>query len=406
MAGLSCAQRLIESGRQVTLIEQDFCGSGASGKSSGFITPDSEIELSSLIANYGPIKAKRLWEFVLSGVDLIRHNIEHYQIACDYQLQDSLFIANSHRGQQHVTEENKARQNLGYQSTLYSKDSLNSIIGSAKFFSAVRYPQTFGINSYLYCQGLKDILVDAGLKVFEQTPALKIVDHLVTTPNGQIEAQKIIICADRWLPNLIPALKPEIYHVQTFLGITSPLTPTELKSIFPTDHLMVWDTSLIYNYFRITGDNRLLIGGGDLVYTYAKNQSNNTTRAAARLTHYLKTKFPHLNLTLTHVWPGLLGVTPDLLPILGTLPQNPHITYLSCATGLPWAAALGHLTAELIIEPSQSSALTANKTTELSSAELLNDFSPTRKFPLNPRLASVISTPLTFATSHVITKYL
>ena len=49
MAGLSVAQRLIREGKQVSLIEKDFCGSGASGKTSGFITPDSEIELSSLI---------------------------------------------------------------------------------------------------------------------------------------------------------------------------------------------------------------------------------------------------------------------------------------------------------------------------------------------------------------------
>ena len=58
MAGLSCAQKLRDAGLQVVLIEKDFCGAGASGKTSGFITPDSEIELSALIANHGPEKAK------------------------------------------------------------------------------------------------------------------------------------------------------------------------------------------------------------------------------------------------------------------------------------------------------------------------------------------------------------
>ena len=38
MAGLSCAQKLNEAGVEVVLIEKDFCGSGASGKTSGFIT--------------------------------------------------------------------------------------------------------------------------------------------------------------------------------------------------------------------------------------------------------------------------------------------------------------------------------------------------------------------------------
>jgi len=40
MAGLSCAQKLHEAGCPVVLIERDFCGAGASGKTSGFITPD------------------------------------------------------------------------------------------------------------------------------------------------------------------------------------------------------------------------------------------------------------------------------------------------------------------------------------------------------------------------------
>jgi gamma-glutamylputrescine oxidase len=61
IAGLTCAQALNEQGRRVVLLEKDYCGSGASGRSSGFITPDSEMELSSLVRSRGPERAKRLW---------------------------------------------------------------------------------------------------------------------------------------------------------------------------------------------------------------------------------------------------------------------------------------------------------------------------------------------------------
>ena len=53
MAGLTCAQFLREGGLSVALLEKGFCGAGASGKSSGFITPASELELSELIAHFG-----------------------------------------------------------------------------------------------------------------------------------------------------------------------------------------------------------------------------------------------------------------------------------------------------------------------------------------------------------------
>ena len=58
--------------------------------------------------------------------------------------------------------------------------------------------------------------------------------------------------------------------MQTFLGISQPLKPDQIKQIFPANPMMVWDTDLVYNYFRLTGDNRLLIGGGDVLYTYAQ----------------------------------------------------------------------------------------------------------------------------------------
>ena len=49
MSGLSAAQAFKEKGCSVILLEQYYCGSGASGKSSGFITPDSEMPLKNLI---------------------------------------------------------------------------------------------------------------------------------------------------------------------------------------------------------------------------------------------------------------------------------------------------------------------------------------------------------------------
>ena len=53
MAGLTCAQFLREGGLSVALLEKGFCGAGASGKSSGFVAPASELELSEVIASFG-----------------------------------------------------------------------------------------------------------------------------------------------------------------------------------------------------------------------------------------------------------------------------------------------------------------------------------------------------------------
>ncbi len=387
MAGLSCAQKLNEAGIQVVLIERDFCGSGASGKTSGFITPDSEIELSSLLDSYGAKKAKRIWEFVLSGVGIIRKNIISRGISCDYQVQDSLFIANNSRGFKHVKEEHEARKQLGYSSTLH--DSLIGIIGSTKYAGAVRYPETFGINSYLYCLGMRDKLRESGVTIYEKTAALQIDANIIFTPGGKITADHIIVCADRFIPDL-GALKKEIYHVQTFLGISQPLEPDQIKEIFPAEPMMVWDTDLVYNYFRLTGDNRLLIGGGDVLYTYAQNITENTARFEKRLKNYIEKKYPNIKLELEYVWPGMLGVSKDLLPIMGPDKSNNAVYYVGAASGLPWAAAMGSYAADRIIN---------------GRSEFDLDFSPDRHFIIGSRIQSLLSTPLTYAVSNGIAKY-
>src|SRR6476660_2050173 len=95
MAGLMCTQELQNAGKSVIILEKTFVGSGASGKSSGFITPDSELELYNLYDDLGAKAAKELWEFVKGGVEAIKNNIIANNFECDYQVQDSLFVAAS-----------------------------------------------------------------------------------------------------------------------------------------------------------------------------------------------------------------------------------------------------------------------------------------------------------------------
>ena len=390
MAGLSAAQRIREEGRSVTLIEKDFCGSGASGKTSGFITPESEIELSVLVSNYGSEKAKRIWEFVLSGVEIIRKNIIENKIECDYQIQDSLFIGNNNAGYGYAKKEHEIRKSLNYKSTLHNSESIKNIIGSLAYVGGAQYPDTFGMNSFLYCQALRDILINQGVKIFEQTSAVSIKENLVITNEGSISADFIIVCADRFIPDL-KRMEKEIYHGQIFLGISKPLSDGDMDKVFPKNKMMVWDTDSVYNYFRAIGQNRLLIGGGDLLYTYARSVSNNTERFKKRLTSYMKNKFPFLNMELEYVWPGMLGVSKDLLPVMGTDPNSNKIWFVGAAAGLPWAAALGVYAAEKFLSGRD---------------EFDGVFSWKRNFAIGRRMQMLLTTPPTYAISHGLAKYL
>ncbi len=339
-AGLAAAHSFRAKGLSVALLEKDFCGAGASGKSSGFVSPDSELEADNFTSRWGIEGAQKLWNFSLSGCNLLEQYIQKYGIECDYQKQDTLFISTSKHSAKEVAREHEARLKLNYPSRLYTKPQLSSIINSSYYTNAVRDSSTFGIIAYLYCQGFKDVLINLGVQIYENTPALRIDDHTITTPHAQVKAQHIIVAVDRFLPDL-HKFELDVYHAQTFLMVSKPLSDRQIESLFPEKNLMITDTELVFNYFRVAHTNRLLLGGGSILSTYAKNPNHHATHIYNKLTRYISKVFPHMQLEFEYMWPGLIGITKDLLPLAEPDSQYSHIYYISGATGLSWATALG-----------------------------------------------------------------
>jgi len=389
MAGLSAAQAFDGSGKKVVVLESGFCGVGASGKTSGFITPDSELELSHLIENYGKEEAKKIWTFVTSGVDDIRKNIETFNISCDYQVQDSYFISNSKKAFSKVKREHEARISLGYKSTLYTKEEVETVLGSKNYYGAVRYPDTFGINSFSYCQAMKEILEQKGITIYEESPVVEIGNTFVKTNLHTVIANNIIVAADRFLPDL-KLLAKDVYHAQTFLGISKPLTDEQVRAMFTGDKLMVWDTDLIYQYYRVVEGNRLLIGAASMFYTYTPKEHPTPQFIFKKMHNYILKKFPEIDIEIEYTWPGMLGVSKDFVPLAGRDKMMPNVYFIGGATGLPWAAALGKYIAEKI---------------EKGRNDYDSEFSPDRHFTFGKAIQGILTTPVTFAISHGFTKY-
>lgn len=391
LGGLTCAHALVDRGADVVLLERAFCGAGASGRTSGFITPDSELELSDLVANYGRQQGQALWEFAKSGLERIRRTIEQFAVECDYQIQDSLFVAQTARAFRHVIDaEHRTHTSLGYHSTLYDRPSLATIFGSRVSHGGIRYGGTFGMNAYAYCRALRDELARRGVRIYEGTPVTRLTGHGVDTPHGAVSARAVAVLTDRCLPALGLAA-PAVYHVQTFLAISRPLRDSDIRLVFPDDRFMVWDSDLLYHYFRVTGEDRLLLGGADVRSVYARRRTCTPQRAARNLTRYLAAHFPSLTVEFESLWPGFIGVSKDFAPVVGTHEAFPTVHFAGAAAGLPWAAAIGEYLAGKITDGRE---------------ELDEALGAGRPFPVGRRLQGIVGKPVAFALSHGAAKYL
>lgn len=344
MAGLSAALRLSELGNRVVLLDRNICGGSTTGKSAGFLTPDSELELSQILRRFGSEGAHHLWQVPENGITLIRDTVKEHGIECDLLTQDSLFLANDASGTDEVHEEAEARRQLQYPLTEYSAAEVAKVIGSTEYKGGVRYPGCYGIDALRYSQGVKRVLLERGVRIFESTEANAIDGHTVRTHGGSVTADQIIVCSDKLTKAFSPYAE-NVFHAETFLSISAPLTDREVAALFPGDPLQCWDTDVVYSYWRLTGDQRLLLGGGSMLTTYVRNAVT-SPRVAERVIRKFHKKFPALaKVEFIQYWPGLIDMTRDLFPTVLRDAQAPWVQYVLGCVGLPWAAFCGDFAA-------------------------------------------------------------
>lgn len=387
MAGLAAAEWLSEhAGRNVVVLDSSFCGGGATGRSSGFITPDSELQVADLVRRFGPGLARRLWLAVHDACAHIRDNVERHRIACDLVPADCLYLAAGRRGLETVREEHATRERLDLDSRYYDKDALHEVLASARYAGGVRYGRTFAIDPHAYARGMAAVLATRGVRIFEETPAVALAPGRVDTPLGSVSAPHVVICLDRFAPRLEVAR--DTWHAQTFLIVSEPLDPALRERLFPAGPMMAWDTDLIYQYFRFTGDGRLLVGGGSLAETYAPIRHH--SRTPQRLQRFIRRIFPLLaDVRFESYWPGLIGVTRDLLPLAGPSPERSQEAQAVCAAGLPWSVLAGQAAARAVVG---------------AATDLDSHLSPSRHFDLSG-VVSLLPAPVSFALSHLYNKH-
>ena len=344
MAGLTAAMRLSEAGRKVVLIDRNICGGSTTGKSAGFLTPDSELELSQILRRFGREGAHHLWQVPEKGIETIVATVKAHGIQCDLRPQDSLFLANDRSGAKDVHEEAEARRLLGYPLTEYTAAEIPKVLGSSQYHGGVRYSGCYGIDALRYSQGVKKILLERGVQIYESTEAHAIEDHTVQTHGGSITAESIIVCSDKLKPTFT-RYADNAFHAQTFLTISAPLTDREARELFPRDPLQCWDSDLVYSYWRLTGQQRILLGGGSALTTYTKHAVT-SPRVADRVVEGFRKKFPALrHVEFLQYWPGLIDMTRDLFPTVLRDERAPWVHFVLGSVGLPWAAFCGDFAA-------------------------------------------------------------
>lgn len=128
------------------------------------------------------------------------------------------------------------------------------------------------------------------------------------------------------------AKKPPLRHVRTHIVLTEPLTPERLAPIGWQAREGIEDARDLVHYYRLTSENRLLMGGGNIGVTYGTNMDHDLdARVFGELERHIQRVHPSLKgVRITHRWGGPVSVPLDMAPAIGFLGDERVVYSLGC----------------------------------------------------------------------------
>ena len=205
----------------VALLESRTVGYGASGRNAGFLLQGTASNFASDIRTYGEDTARKLWNFTLENRNLIEAEFQVDRI--DMRSSGSLIAAGSIREQQELEQSATLLEAFGVAVEVWSADKLSAIIGTSNFHGALYVPSGASLNPIKL---LREVSGKSGALIMEHHPvtALKTGNGacLLQTPRRTIQAERVFLALNAYLPELIPHTKTYLQPVRAQMLASSP----------------------------------------------------------------------------------------------------------------------------------------------------------------------------------------
>jgi gamma-glutamylputrescine oxidase len=314
--GLSAALHMAEAGLDVVLLEAGRVGSGASGRNGGQIHSGHRRDQDFLEAQVGLDDAKALWRMAEDAKALLHALIKRHAIDCD--VRPGLVVADHKPGYVAHSHAYAKKLNEVYDypdAAPLSREELRAIVGSDVYHGGMIDHGGGHLHPLNLALGLADAARRAGARLYEQSRALRIEEGAkvrVVTAAGSVEADWVLECGDGLQDGLDRRVDTHVMPICNYIAATAPLGERAREII--SNGAAVADSRFVVNYYRLSGDGRLLFGGGE---SYRRGLRPNP---AEFVRPYMLRIFPQLaDVAIDYGWGGVLGITMTRLPFVRKL---------------------------------------------------------------------------------------
>lgn len=345
-----------EPGMNVILLEGEVIGFGASGRNGGFSMTLFGFTLGITALRFGKEKALEAHRYMENAVDLVQRLVQEHNIDCDYEHPGFLRVATTPRFEKRIKHEIELAHSLRIKGIEWlDRNKTIEQVNSPLYLGAWWEPRCGILNPAKLVRGMKKVIEEKGVKVYERSPVIEIKRNgkfLLKTPNGSVIADKIVLATNAY-SHLIPQLKRKQVPVFTHIVLTEPLREEHFREIGWRNRQGIEDARNLVHYYRLTKDNRLLMGGRDVSLTFGNDMERDMNeKTFKQLEADIVRTFPPLKgIKITHRWGGPVSVSLDLAPAIGFLGDKRAVYSIGCVGhGVSLTHMNGWTISELLLE--------------------------------------------------------
>ncbi|MCC3316821.1 NAD(P)/FAD-dependent oxidoreductase [Nocardia africana] len=353
LSGMSTALRLAERGRDVVLLEAEFCGHGASSRNAGQLAgaPGGDIQLLNLLYRK---KLPRIVQFADHAEHHVEDLIRTHDIDCEYESTGNVGVAVSRGQLGRARRVAKILQRAGAKAEFGTSAELGIPRG---FLGGMREAIGGTMNPGKFTMGVRRAVFSSGARVFEQTRVTDVTREaghvVIRTPRGVVLADKVVLATNAYGGEL--AITPKNLSVPIWVieVETEPIDPERLAALGWTSRAGLFTQHNFMENYRLTSRNTIVFGVRRI--ERGKNGPLPTKQPdpglVAELAHAFATRFPALaDVPVARAWGGWIAITSSWLPLAGRIDDSVFYSIACNGHGLAQAPYLGSLIADLIVD--------------------------------------------------------
>jgi glycine/D-amino acid oxidase-like deaminating enzyme len=308
-----------EPAARVAVVEADRCGSGPSGRNGGFLHGywASLAQARATLGDDGALALARAGERAIPAVRALGGEIWLHEAGM-------LMVSASAAQDAAIDDAVRAAEELGVpdQAVPLGESEVAERVRSPAFRRGVFFPECATVQPARLVRVLRAAVLEAGVSIYERTPAMGLEDGLVRTPRGRISAEAVVVAANAAASGWRP-VRRHVTNFGSYIALTEP-APDRLAEIGWTGGEAIVDARMFLHYFRTTDDGRVAMGSGSGPIGFGGRIDGRFSldRATAmRAEAGLRRLLPGLDgVRVERAWGGPIDVSADHLPFFGTVP--------------------------------------------------------------------------------------